>query len=410
MFQIDNASAATTQPASTPPGTAGFFTDGNPATSVPATIVPAEWLNSVMMELMNVLSAAGIAPNKSAFNQVASAIRGISRQLGGASTLNDTGAVNAYAAVNPVPLTAGTLVHGVRQRVTIANTNTGASTYAPDGLAAKPVYGLNLQALAGGEFFATQIADLEYVVAASLNSGNGAWLLLGCAGGAFQMPAGSYGVTPAQFDNSAKLASTAFVQRALGGFAATIGFSASGALTAQHANKFIELGGSGPITVTLPAANAFVVGTTLTFYQGSAYTVTLAASGGGIVPYPGSNVSSLALPPNSGVTQYVCDGSNWIGTYGTGSAVIAANGFQRFSSGLILQWGAGSTSSDNYGVTFPIAFTSYCAALVSMMNTMSAAGVTGTQGAASATGFNLRTLLASGSYANAGFTYMAVGK
>lgn len=75
MYQIDNPSAAATQPASTAPGAAGFFTDGNPAGGVPATIVPAEWLNSVQMEIINAVVAAGITPSKALFNQLASAIQ-----------------------------------------------------------------------------------------------------------------------------------------------------------------------------------------------------------------------------------------------------------------------------------------------------------------------------------------------
>jgi len=74
MYQIDNASAATTQPPSSAPGTAGYFTDGNPASNVPATIVPAEWLNSVMMELCNAVTTAGITPDETKFNQLSAAI------------------------------------------------------------------------------------------------------------------------------------------------------------------------------------------------------------------------------------------------------------------------------------------------------------------------------------------------
>jgi|GEM_PF-4253526 len=74
MYQIDNPSAAGTQPASTPAGTAGFFTDGNPAGGVPATIVPAEWLNAVQMELINAVIASGQTPSKVLFNQLAKAV------------------------------------------------------------------------------------------------------------------------------------------------------------------------------------------------------------------------------------------------------------------------------------------------------------------------------------------------
>src|ERR1700757_4803253 len=132
MYQIDNSTAATTQPAATAAGTAGFFTDGNPATSTPATIVPAEWLNAVMMELANVVTGAGLTLSKPTYNQVLAAIKRIGQST---IVLADTGAANAYTATNPTPLVAGanpTWVDGVIQAVKIAHANTGASTYAPD--------------------------------------------------------------------------------------------------------------------------------------------------------------------------------------------------------------------------------------------------------------------------------------
>lgn len=92
--------------------------------------------------------------------------------------LDDVGAVNAYRAVNREPLTSETLVHGVRQRVTIAVTNTGASTYAPDDVAAKPILGKGLEPPRAATLVAGLIAEFEYIVAPSVNDGKGAWLLL----------------------------------------------------------------------------------------------------------------------------------------------------------------------------------------------------------------------------------------
>lgn len=190
MYQIDNSTAATTQPASTAAGTAGFFTDGNPATSTPATIVPAEWLNAVMMELVNVVTGAGLTLAKNQFNQVLAAIK----RLGQATViLTDTGAANAYTATNAVPLVVGTWVDGVLQQVKIANTNTTASTYAPDGLTPIPIYGLGLQPLQGGELSAGGTAVLMRATIAGVNSGNPIAVLMECAGGAQQVaPALAY--------------------------------------------------------------------------------------------------------------------------------------------------------------------------------------------------------------------------
>jgi len=77
MYQIDNSTAAQAIPASTAAGSKGYFTDGNPATGTPATILPAEFMNMLMMENLNVLTAGGVTPDKSKYNQLSLAISNI---------------------------------------------------------------------------------------------------------------------------------------------------------------------------------------------------------------------------------------------------------------------------------------------------------------------------------------------
>ncbi|WP_407059284.1 hypothetical protein ACKZDW_02575 (plasmid) [Ralstonia syzygii subsp. celebesensis] len=101
--------------------------------------------------------------------------------------LADTGTANAYTAVNVPPLTSSTWSDGVFQEVKIAHSNTGASTYAPDGLTAIPVYGLGLQPLQGGELFVGGTAVLMHATIAGVNSGNPIAVLMECAGGAQQV-------------------------------------------------------------------------------------------------------------------------------------------------------------------------------------------------------------------------------
>jgi hypothetical protein len=74
MFRIDNSTATAVEPAPSAAGTPGYFTDGDPVSNTPATIVPADWFNQVTDELLNVLVAAGITADKAARDQVASAI------------------------------------------------------------------------------------------------------------------------------------------------------------------------------------------------------------------------------------------------------------------------------------------------------------------------------------------------
>lgn len=91
MFQIDNSTAVAAIPAPTAPGALGYFTDGNPATGVSATILPAEFMNMLMMENLNVLAAGGITPAKGQYNQLALAIAKIV-QSGAAGQASETAA------------------------------------------------------------------------------------------------------------------------------------------------------------------------------------------------------------------------------------------------------------------------------------------------------------------------------
>jgi len=103
MYQIDNPTASSTLPAPSSAGTGGYFTDGNPATGVAPTVVPAEFLNMLMMELVNLVTAAGITPSKSDLTQVTGAVRSLFGQYG----LGATSAV-AIASLDDATIGAGT--------------------------------------------------------------------------------------------------------------------------------------------------------------------------------------------------------------------------------------------------------------------------------------------------------------
>ncbi|MBU9359546.1 hypothetical protein KTE52_24710 [Burkholderia multivorans] len=70
MYRIDDATAATSLPVPEAAGTEGYFTEGNPATSTPATKVRGSWLNMIQEELCAILAAAGISRSKTSYNQV----------------------------------------------------------------------------------------------------------------------------------------------------------------------------------------------------------------------------------------------------------------------------------------------------------------------------------------------------
>lgn len=75
MQRIDVASAAVALPVPSAQSKPGYFTEGNPLTGVPATIVTADFLNMLQEELISILDAAGITPSKTSFGQVLAALR-----------------------------------------------------------------------------------------------------------------------------------------------------------------------------------------------------------------------------------------------------------------------------------------------------------------------------------------------
>ena len=126
MYQIDVASALPELPASTAAGAPGFFGDGDPVGGQAATVLPAEFMNMLMMELLNILSAASLAPSKSNHTQLLTALEtifeidfselangylfhrltGFKLQWGSGSHSDATG---GQAVIFPVPFTDGCL-------------------------------------------------------------------------------------------------------------------------------------------------------------------------------------------------------------------------------------------------------------------------------------------------------------
>jgi hypothetical protein len=87
MFQPDNATVASTRPAKLPAATPGWFTDGG--STVARTILNSDFMNILVAELLNVLAAAGISPNKATDNQLAAAIQQIAAGGTGGQTATE---------------------------------------------------------------------------------------------------------------------------------------------------------------------------------------------------------------------------------------------------------------------------------------------------------------------------------
>lgn len=96
MHRIDSAGATV----------GGLFTEGNPSTGTPATVVSADWANAVQEEIIAVLTAAGIAPVKAVNTQLTQAINAlIAAAIGGgggvaASSVSIADAGGYFAGAN----------------------------------------------------------------------------------------------------------------------------------------------------------------------------------------------------------------------------------------------------------------------------------------------------------------------
>lgn len=157
----------------------GKFVDENPVTGAPGSLIPAVWGNSVTQELLGVITGAGLVPDEADFGQLLLAVRKIN-QVGLADYALDTGTANAYSATyKPAPQA---LVDGLVLRFKAARANTGASTFSPSGLPAKPIVGLDHNAIQSGEI--TVGGDVWVQWNSSISGG--AWVMVATTGMAKQ--------------------------------------------------------------------------------------------------------------------------------------------------------------------------------------------------------------------------------
>lgn len=224
---------------------------------------------------------------------------------------------------------------------------------------------------AGADVLASQIAAVIPVV---LGMGDSAefvkvsttWRLRG--GSAFLkyaavMSSPSWPTRP-QFDNAQYLATTEFVQRALGSFAGSISISTSRGLVAADLGKRIEL--AAGTTVTLPDTSTVPQGAAVLISAGPIATsarVTVVAS-----DQLAMNNLAIAVPYtlNAGGDFVAIRESNvWRCHFGTEplrtSPLFASSlgqaGWAKRPDGLIEQWGQGQTDANGLiYITFPIAF------------------------------------------------------
>jgi hypothetical protein len=167
--------------------------------------------------------------------------------------------------------------------------------------------------------------------------------------------------TPPQFDNSQKLATTDFVQRALGSLSGFTSVSASCILTLAQLGTHVQISGVTPDkqTYALPSINGLPSGVGYWITNNSFYPQTIKASGSEQITPLGQ---SFVLQSQETAFVFVQATAQWC-ILGAISALVfgatlATNGYQKLPSGLILQWGNVfvSTANSTVTVTLPIAF------------------------------------------------------
>lgn len=137
----------------------GRFVDENTTTGQPGSLIPAAWANSLMAELLGLITAAGMAPDEADTTQLVKAVRLLQLGAVGGYAL-DTGAPNVYVATYTPAVTA--LKDGMVLRFKPKASNTGASTFAPNGLAPKPILTLKGAPVGAGDIAVGAVVWLQY--------------------------------------------------------------------------------------------------------------------------------------------------------------------------------------------------------------------------------------------------------
>ncbi|KVT77946.1 hypothetical protein WK58_09850 [Burkholderia ubonensis] len=163
--------------------------------------------------------------------------------------------------------------------------------------------------------------------------------------------------TPPQFDSSTKLATTAFVQTALGNLQSfTMNPGTNATLTQAQAGGGWDI--YGACTITLPSTVGLPLGACYSFSVGAA--VTFNCVGSDQIYFNDSTPTTTSFVPVTGTAFRLVkiNANQWlVFSEGRGSVSMSANGYQKLPSGLIIQWGvaAGSGNSTGAVVTLPLA-------------------------------------------------------
>lgn len=178
--------------------------------------------------------------------------------------------------------------------------------------------------------------------------------------------------TPPQFDNDISLATTEFVQRALGNVRATYSRTGNQVLEVVDIGCHIVAGNdSADRGYTMPLLSALPIGASLEITNLSGKLINLLQRSGsdlfiGAADSSGT-ATSFAIKARQSIVAKKYSENMWLVTGSADeyasvlfSASIATSGYQRLPSGLILQWGvlgdASWVANTFRNISYPVAF------------------------------------------------------
>jgi hypothetical protein len=228
--------------------------------------------------------------------------------------------------------------------------------------------------------------------------------------------------TPSQFDADTSLATTAFVQRALGNRQSLIGVSGSYKVVPADMGKIIYIQGIDGAALILPPANSVLLGSSIAVLNLNAGGVTIGrpSTGAGstdLIQYGIGSAESSSIGQGE-FLELISDGSaQWfpaarttgLGLLPSFASVRSQNGYQKLPSGLIMQWGLASAGTDANGaiISFPVVFPNL-ALIVVASNTDASCAASAAQVISAAT-FKLWGRSYTGAYNVFNFYWYAIG-
>ncbi|WP_393922888.1 hypothetical protein [Pseudomonas fluorescens] len=289
-------------------------------------------------------------------------------QLRDASQSNGFSMATAGGSANAVTATYSPAVVTVNDSTVLmfkaTTANTGATTFSPNGITAAPVIGMNHAALLGGEWVAGSDVWLQW----NSTIGGGSWMLLLSTGAA------QVATTQAQFNNSTKIATTAFVQGVGLQFSGITGISANTTFTAAIAGGLVYSTNATPLNATLPLASAVPAKTTITFWNFGAGSLNLICSGSDGM-YTNQIVTTYQLVMGTSVTLVSNGNSAWL-VIGLQNATGVTGGFKNLAGSATGLSAVVTYTADELMVSNPAGFYQTLRS-VSITPSLAASGVNG---------------------------------